>query len=288
VIHGFHEAGSHRVVDIDMCPVLTPSLSAILAPIRDLLRTILPLREQARIILADTTTGVDLGLELPRPPDLAALETLSEFANDRDLARLWWRISDNPPIPVAARRAPLVRPGGIAIELPPSGFQQATEAGEMMILTVLREFLAPAQKLVDLFSGIGTFALPLATGRIVHAVEADPQAVAALQTSARRANLPHVTAERRDLEARPLVAQELDRFDAVILDPPRAGAKAQSVQLASSRVRRIAMVSCNPHSFARDAACLVAGGYQLEHVQPIDQFVWSGHVELVSQFSRAV
>jgi 23S rRNA (uracil1939-C5)-methyltransferase len=168
---------------------------------------------------------------------------------------------------------------------PPGAFLQATAEGEAALVRAVRETVGDAGRVADHFAGCGTFALPLAEGAEVHAVEGDAAMLAALDAGWRAAaGLRRVTTEARDLFRRPLLAGELKRFDAVVLDPPRAGAEAQARALAGSGVARVAMVSCNPVSFARDAAILVAGGYRLERVQVVDQFRWSGHVELAARF----
>jgi 23S rRNA (uracil1939-C5)-methyltransferase len=165
-------------------------------------------------------------------------------------------------------------------------FRQATAEGEAALIACVGQAIGDMRRIADLFAGTGTFTLALAGRGSVHAVESDVEALGALAAASRRAQLVQVTAERRDLDARPLLPDELAAYDAVVFDPPRAGAKAQAEQLAHSAVPVIVGVSCNPASFARDAAILVAGGYVLELVQPIDQFLWSHHIELVGRFHR--
>ncbi|MBV8167689.1 MAG: class I SAM-dependent RNA methyltransferase, partial [Alphaproteobacteria bacterium] len=219
--------------------------------------------------------------------DLAAREALARFADRADVARLSWRQPGAAPEPIARRRPVPVDFAGVAVEPPPGGFLQATREGERAIRDAVIAALPSAGKIADLFAGCGTLSLPLAArGLSVRAAERDPEALGALVAAARRAQLA-VATEARDLERRPLAGDELAGLDAAIVDPPRAGARAQAAALAASGVPTVVMVSCDPATFARDARLLVDGGYRLEAVQPIDQFLWSPHVELVAVFRRA-
>jgi 23S rRNA (uracil1939-C5)-methyltransferase len=286
IVLGFHGRASHQIVDLAECPVLRPGLAALLPDMRVLLAELLKPGQGGSVTLAEVETGIDLGLDLPAEPGLATLEALAEFARGHDLARLWWRVGGAEPMPVSQRRPVTTRFGGVPVDLPPGAFLQATEAGEAALRRAVETGIGAARRVADLFAGTGTFTVALAGGRAVHAVESDSAALAALAAAVRRAQLVQVTSERRDLDARPLLPMELDGFDAVVFDPPRAGAKAQAEQLALSRVPVIIGVSCNPASFARDAAILTAGGYELDGVLPVDQFLWSNHVELVGRFRR--
>ena len=178
-----------------------------------------------------------------------------------------------------------MRFGGVVVDVPPFAFLQPTAAGEAALVDAVSDAVGDAAAVADLFAGVGTFALSLCAGRKVFAAEGARDAILALKGAANRARAL-VAAEHRDLFRRPLVPAELDRFDAVILDPPRAGAEEQVRQLAQSATPTIAYVSCNPASFARDAKILVAGGYRLDRVRPVGQFRWSTHVELAARFSR--
>lgn len=202
-----------------------------------------------------------------------------------DIARLSWESEI-----VAERRPPLIRLGKLDISLPPGGFLQATEEGEAALSSRVAAALGDARHVVDLFAGAGTFAASLAESAAVHAVENDAEALKRLERAVRDQGpglkLKPLTTERRDLFRRPVLASELDKYDAAVLDPPRAGAQAQAAELAKSRLSRIAFVSCSPANFARDARMLLDGGYRLESVTPVDQFLWSAHVELVGIFSR--
>src|SRR5579859_2594132 len=286
VLLGFHGRASHQIVDLGECPVLLPELARLMAPLRTLLKLLLPAGGGATVQLNAGPGGVDLGLMLPAAPDLEQLERLAAFAESEDLARLWWRVGEMAPVPAAQRRSLGLRFGTVPVDPPAGGFLQATAAGEAALSAAVVRALAGAERIADLFAGCGTFGLALGPRAELHAVEGDAAALAALAGAARRAGLGHVTTERRDLEARPLLVPELKRFDAVLFDPPRAGAKAQAEQLAASAVPVVVGVSCNPATFARDARILVDGGYRLDEVLPVDQFVWSPHVELVGRFRK--
>lgn len=281
---GFREAGSHRIVDLAQCPVLVPELFALVSPLRKLLSR-QPGRIATGIDLAQTAQGVDLGLTNVAFEGLEATEAALEFARANGLARLVLDQGYGPealwePEPVT------VSLSGVDVPYPPGAFLQATEDGERALVSAAREWLAGAGAIADLFSGLGTFAFALAApGTKVLAAEAAQDAYLACKTAAGRAQLP-VHALHRDLFRNPLEAAELNRFDAVLIDPPRAGAKDQVRQLAASTVPRIAYVSCNPSSWARDAKSLCEAGYRLVELRPVGQFRWSTHVELASLFVR--
>lgn len=285
---GFNARASHRVVDLRQCAVLHPALVALIAPLRALAAQCWPLGTAGAASATLTDSGIDLLLDLPQAPDLAAHEVLAEFAGAQDLARLAWRALGMPEaIPEAVRRPVRIMLAGIAVDLPSDAFLQASAEADHALSEHVLAGIGDAQRVADLFAGLGTFAFSLARRASVHAVEGSALAIKALDAAARRAGLAgRVTAECRDLETRPLTARELARYDAVVFDPPRAGARAQSDALAASSVPRIVAVSCNPATFARDARRLVDGGYRLVYVQPVDQFVWSPHVELTACFEK--
>ncbi len=282
---GFQAAGSHQIVDMAQCPLLDPRLFALVAPVRDLLVLLAPQRRPVRVTMQLLDQGPELVLEGVAADGLDAAMAIQHFAAAHRLARL--------VVDQGAGAETLWEPepatlsfGGLAVLPPPGAFQQATAAGEAALIAAVADAVGDAPRLADLFAGVGTFALSLAPGRRVYAAEGARDALAALVAAAARAQAM-VVGEHRDLFRRPLTPAELNRFDAVILDPPRAGAEEQVRELAASTVPRIAYVSCNPASFARDAKYLVAGGYTLDWVQPVGQFRWSTHVELASRFSKA-
>ncbi len=282
---GFSSEGSHRIVDMTMCAVLDPRLFALVAPLRALLAPLLGERRQAQVKLALVDQGVDCLIEGLVADSLAASEALNDFAAAQGLARLTIDAGDGPQLRWAPEPA-TVRPGGVAVDSPPFAFLQATADGEAALVAEAARGIGDARTLADLFAGLGTFALALGEGRKVYAAEAARDLVMALRAAGGRARPGMLMADHRDLFRRPLTPEELNRFDAVLIDPPRAGAREQVVALAASSVKRLVYVSCNPSSFARDARTLVAGGYRLERVRPVGQFRWSTHVELVGTFGR--
>ena len=275
---GFNAAKSHRIVDMRECHVLRRELFALVAPLRSLLMGLLAPRRTAEVQLILADQGVDVLLKGVEPDGLAAIEAITAFSEAHSLARLGIDQGLGPetfyePVPAT------ITLSGTAVALPPGAFLQATDDGEAALVAAMLDAVGEAAETADLFAGLGTFALAL-PGRI-YAAEAARDAVLALKTAA-----PALAVEHRDLYRRPLDAAELARFDAVVLDPPRAGAAEQIARIAASAVPRVGYVSCNPATFARDAAALSAGGFTLDWVQPVGQFRWSTHVELAAAFSR--
>ena len=285
VVAGFHERASAEIVDVGTCVVVRPALDALLEPLRASLASVLPDGGAADAMVNETASGLDLLIRPHRRLDLSLerREALVALAEGADLARLCWgdRASAEP---VVVRRTPLVVFGEARIEPPPGAFLQATQRAEQAMRAMVGAWTGDAPKLVDLFAGLGALSLGR-TGKLT-LFESDRQAVAAVAAAARRLG-GKVTAERRDLFRNPLTAAELDAFDAVLLDPPRAGAAAQSAELARAKVPRVVYGSCDPGSFARDARTLQDGGYRLEKLLPADQFLWSPHIELIALFARA-
>jgi len=281
---GFNAAQSNQIVDMRMCPLLLPELFALVAPIRTLLETIAQQRRPVKVKLQMLDQGAEVVLEGVKAEGLDAAMALQDFAGEHRLARLSIDQGDGPET-VWQPEPPTMRFGNIAVEVPSFAFLQATATGQQVLVEAVQKAIGEAGAVADLFAGVGTFALSVQSGRKVYAAEGARDAIAALTSAANRARAL-VATEHRDLFRRPLVPAELNRFGAVILDPPRAGAEEQVKQLAEATVPAIAYVSCNPASFARDAKLLVSGGYTLDWVQPVGQFRWSTHVELAARFSR--
>ena len=282
VLAGFKAEASHRTIDMQECLILRPELFALVEPLRRLLAVLLPKKRgaTARMTLADQ--GADLLIEGVRADDLASIEALTGFAATHGLARLSIDDGIGPqtqwePEPVT------ITLGKLAVTLPHNAFLQATCEGEAALVAGVREAVDGASAVADLFAGLGTFGLALDAQ--VLAAEGSRDAVLALKTAANRAQLP-LAVEHRDLYRRPLDESELTRFNAVVVDPPRAGAKEQAMLLARSNVPAIAYVSCNPVTFARDAKLLIDGGYNIRWIRPVGQFRWSTHVELVASLTR--
>lgn len=286
---GYYARGTHNIVGVEECPLVVPEIEGALAGLSALVAPGLSRKGRAAIAVTATRSGLDVSVTgakaLDDAEDSGLRAKLAQGADGMDLARLSWEGEI-----VAERRPPMIRLGSLDISLPPGGFLQATEDGEAALSSRVAETVGEARHVVDLFAGAGTFAASLAENAAVHAVENDTEALKRLERAVRDQGpglkLKPLTTERRDLFRRPLLASELDKYDAVVLDPPRAGAQAQAAELAKSRVPRIAFVSCSPASFARDARMLVDGGYRLVSVTPVDQFLWSAHVELIGVFVR--
>lgn len=284
VLLGYMAGGSHRLIDLGECPVLHPALAGLIAPLRALLSQLMAPRSDVRITLTLADQGVDVLLTGVTALGLQAHDALMDFCGGHPIARLAIDAGEGPedrwaPEPVTATL------GGHAVALPYGAFLQATADGEAALVAAVRCILGDAPRVADLFAGLGTFALSMGGARDVLTAEAARDAALALKATVNRATLP-IRVEHRDLYRRPLTAKELAEFDGVILDPPRAGAEEQVHALAASPVPKIAYVSCNPASFARDAAILTAGGYQIGDILPVGQFRWSTHVELVAALHR--
>jgi 23S rRNA (uracil1939-C5)-methyltransferase len=278
---GFYEPESRNLVDVRACPVLHPALESLMAPLRAQFERILQPGEGAEIALTLSDTGIDAGLNLKRARGPDVLMDLAELADALKLARLAW----NGEV-VAEREKPAIRIGRAEVMLPVGAFLQPSREGEALLQALVREGVGDARNIADLFAGIGTFALDLAGGEArVTAYESDAAMVAALNAGAHLGGMK-AEAVRRDLFARSLNAEELSGFDAVVLDPPRPGARAQAEALSRADVGRVVYVSCSPASFARDARLLCDGGFRLMRVTPVDQFLWSPHVEMVAVFVR--
>ena len=285
VVLGFNARRSRRAVDAEGCLVLAPALARILPPLRALLPALLVEGRRLELQVLAAATGLDLLAIGGGALGAARREVLRRFAADTDVARIAWRGVEGAETEIVAEsRAVVADFDGVVVELPPGAFLQASLEGEAAMRAFVVEACGRAKRIADLFAGCGSFAAPLARRARVHAVEADPVAAAALEAAARASGALRLSVERRDLERRPLLPGELEAFDAVIFDPPRGGAGAQAKQLARVRVPTVVALSCNPATFARDARLLLDGGYRLERVRPIDQFVWSAHVELAAVF----
>ena len=272
---GFTAWKSHDLEVIEACPILAPELAG--AP-EIAMAASRVMGANAEALLTASATGIDLSLvaRIKTKPDFAAL------ARKYDLAR----VALNGEV-LILRRRPVAEIGKARLELPVAPFLQPTLAGEQALSALVTEALAPAKKVVDLFSGAGTFALRLAETAQVYAVDSDRLAVAACDQALQATpGLRRIGSEQRDLFRDPMTAKELARFDGLVFDPPRAGAEAQAHEIAKTRIKRVVAVSCDPASFARDAAILIEAGYRLEKLTPVDQFRYTAHLECVGVFRR--
>ena len=282
---GFMAPRSHRIVEIAFCPITEPALKdrapAIARVIGEHLKG--P-RKPLDVQITTTQTGFDVDVRGHGPMKDADRLRLIDLADRLDLSRL----SVHGDV-IVERRPPAILMGRTSVVPPPGSFLQATKLGEDVLAGLVTEACAKAKRVADLFAGAGPFSLRLAEKSEVHAVEFDKDSMTALDKAVRATpGLRRVSTEARDLFRRPLLTPELNAFDAVVLDPPRAGAEAQVTQLATSKVPLVVSVSCDAATFARDAAILMSGGYRLERVIPVDQFKHSPHLEVVGILRRDV
>jgi 23S rRNA (uracil1939-C5)-methyltransferase len=279
---GFMRAKSHELLPIELCPILSPELSHCFKIAGELGRALLGNCNAMDVQMATTSTGLDCNMAGPRDLNYDQHMDLTEIAHAENFARL----SANDDI-VLEQRPPVLRMGVADVTISPAAFLQATALGEESLWELVQNCVGDARVVADLFCGVGPFALRLAGRASVYAADNSEAAIAALRRAAdHTSGLKPIETVRRDLFADPLTVLELNRFDAVVFDPPRVGAQKQVRELATSTVPVIAAVSCDAASFARDARTLVEGGYTLRHVTPVDQFKWSAHVEIVGCFVR--
>ena len=277
---GFHARASDVIVDIADCHILRPAIQAALPLLRELTIAGTSRAAELSLCVTETPAGLDVAATGGKPMDAALFQVLAGLVDQGDLARLTW---DGQSI---TRRPAALPMGRAQVVPPPGGFLQATAEGEAALVAAIRDMTRGAARVLDLFAGCGTFSLPLAENAEVHAVEGLAAPLQALDAAARRTpGLHRITTETRDLSRRPLLPDELTH-NAIVIDPPRAGAEAQAREIARSGVDRLAWVSCDPVTFARDARILADGGYQIARLFVVDQFRWSAHVETVAEIRR--
>lgn len=280
---GFHARGSDTLVPIPNCQLLHPDLVAAFPGLEALVKLGGSRTTEVQLTITRSLAGADVAVSGGKPLDANLQMEMARLCESQGFARLTWNGET-----IALRAAPMQRFGRALVAPPPGAFLQATAEGESALLQAVALAIGSARKVVDLFAGCGTFSLPLAERAEVHAVEGEATMTAALEKAARNTEgLKRLTVETRDLFRRPLEPDEFKGVEAVVIDPPRAGAEAQTAALLTAKVPVIAYVSCNPVSFARDAKALVQAGYHLDWVQVVDQFRWSSHVELAGRFSRS-
>ncbi len=281
LILGFHRRATHEITAIEECPVLSGDIVAALPLIRVIATRAVRKRHQARVTVL-VGNGLDIAIDGGGTLDRPALAALGTFAREQAIARLTVDGTE-----IFMNRRTEIGADGAALLPPPGGFVQASAHAERALAEAVIAHFGDAAPVADLFSGLGTFALRLARHAAVTAVEGDLALLQALEQATRHAKgLKPVTTLRRDLFANPLAAAELDRFAAIVVDPPAAGAKAQTQAIAQSRVAKVVAVSCNPATLGRDARILIDGGYRLTRVLPVDQFLWSAEIEVVATFDR--
>lgn len=277
---GFHARASDMLVSVPNCKLLDPALVAAFPALEGLIRIGGTRTTELSLTVTRSLAGPDVAVTGGKELDQTLRLDLARACEAGGIARLTWNDET-----VAFAAPPVQRFGTALVTPPPGAFLQATPQGEAALVTAMRAAIGPARRVIDLFAGCGTFSLPLAEQAEVHAVEGLAALTTALDKAARATpGLRRVTTETRDLFRRPLEPDEFKGIDAVVIDPPRAGAEAQTECLARARVPVIAAVSCNPATFARDARILLGAGYRLDWVQGVDQFRWSSHVELAARF----
>lgn len=288
VIHlGYHEVKSHSIVQIEQCPLVAPQLETLLAPLRVLLKSLLRNKQKVDLFLLTTDTGIDLILDGITAFTLEQTQKIIRFCEAERVARFSLR-HKNGLEPVVTFVEPAIAYDGISVACQADGFTQASKmADDILTQLVLQYMPAPTKRALDLFCGRGTFCLPLSRHARVDGYELDAKALQGLEKAKNKASRP-LQLFSRNLFEDPLDEKELKPFDFVVLNPPRAGAQHQCRILSQSTVARIVMVSCDPKTFARDAAILIQGGYELENVTPVDQFLWANHVEVVGCFEKSI
>jgi 23S rRNA (uracil1939-C5)-methyltransferase len=281
VAFGYRGARSHAIVDVAACPLLSPAIAGRLPKLKSALAPLLGGKREARVTLTEAEQGLDVVVEGIRPsPSLLA--KLAAAGASLGASRI---TIDGESVVLAGE--PSVTLSGAQVRLPPGAFLQASRESETVLVGLVKEGVGRGKRVADLFAGIGTFTFALAASAEVDAFEQDEEAIAALGQAARTTpKLKPVRTFSRDLFRAPLSARELARYDAVVLDPPRSGARAQAEAAVASKVPKLVMVSCNPGTCARDLRILVDGGYRITRVVPVDQFLFSPHIELVAVLER--
>lgn len=281
VLLGFHARASGIVVDISDCHVLRPAITAALPLLREIVSAGASRQAALTLTVIETAAGLDVAVRGGKPMDRALFTALAELAEKADLARLDWAGE------TITRRTPILQMGRAKLMPPPGAFLQATREGEAALVAVMRDIIGDAGRVVDLFAGCGTFTLPLAERAEVHAVEGLKAPLDSLDSAWRGASgLQMVTTEVRDLAQNPLLVDELNSYHAIVIDPPRAGAEQQAREIARSSVRKLAWISCDSVSFARDARILAEEGFAISRLYVVDQFRWSPHVETIAEIRR--
>ncbi|MCC3861314.1 23S rRNA (uracil(1939)-C(5))-methyltransferase RlmD [Pseudemcibacter aquimaris] len=290
IVFGYAEKGSHNLIDVFECPILAPELVALIGPIKKLISGILDKKEKMSVSLTLAENGIDMMLKGKGDPSLNLRMDLAEFAEKHDLARISWfdtKLKKGQYELLAERKKPYVTFEGNKVYFPSGSFLQATQQGQDALINAMLDGIGDASKVVDLFSGCGTFSIAAANSSNVHAVENNEEMLTALKLSANQmTGIKKVTTELRDLFKRPLLPHELNEFDAAIIDPPRAGAKHQMEEIIKSDIQKLVMISCNPITFSRDVQSLIDAGFEMGAVTPVDQFLYAPHLEIVSVFTR--
>jgi 23S rRNA (uracil1939-C5)-methyltransferase len=280
---GFHRFKSHQIVDMRECHTVTPALSNVRAALRDVLAAVMEDFQKAKIFLTQAANGIDMSLEIQGVLELPApkRQLLHTFAQTQNLARFIFKHGKKIDV-IYLREQPYVLFDEVRVPVDAYGFLQATQEADQALASHVMAHIPPtAKRILDLFCGRGTLSFPLSRLGHVDAYEGDAQPLEALQEGILSSKRP-INPYKRDLFTNPLPTADINTYDAVVVDPPRAGCEAQAAAIAASYVPVVIYVSCNPQTFARDCKIFVDGGYRLHTVTPVDQFAWSPHVEVVS------
>lgn len=290
IVFGYAEKGSHNLIDIFDCPILMQEIKALITPTKKLISGLLKKKEKMSVSITMGDNGIDLILKGKGDIDLNLRMDLAEFAEKNDLARISWFDSspkNNRYELLAERRKPFVTFEGNKVFFPEGSFLQATKQGQDALIRAMLDGITGAHKVVDLFSGCGTFSIAAAKFANVHAVENNKEMLTALKVSSNQmSDIKQVSTELRDLFLRPLLPHELNNYDVAIIDPPRAGAKHQMAEILQSDLKKLVMISCNPITFSRDVESLTQAGFKMGTVTPVDQFLFSPHLEIISVFEK--
>lgn len=283
LVLGYLERGSHTMTAVQECPVLLPEIVQAIEPIKQIVSGLIPAKDISHVSVLACDNGLDISIECEKAPSDRQRQTVIRRFMETDFCRL----SVNGEV-VIEQKPPLLTFGKTKVTPAPGGFVQAVKLAETAMSEIVIAHLSRCKKTVDLFCGSGTFALDLAEFSSVIALESEAASIAALELAWRNSagKLRTIKAEKRDLSRRPLTAAEMKKIDGVVFDPPRAGAEMQAKQLAKSKVKKIAAVSCSPTTLARDLRILINGGYKLLSVTPLDQFVYTPHIEVVALLER--
>lgn len=282
---GYHEMKSHSIVDIKECPLLTNELQKLIEPLKTCLKSILSSKATHDIIIAQSESGFDLILDSLKNLTLDQTNRLITFAQQNKVSRIQLKYKDALE-PVVAFETPVLHFDNIAVDCDADGFMQASTLSDQILSElVTKEIPENSKRGLDLFCGRGTFSLPLSSKLSIDAFDLEARSVNVLQKAAHKAGR-NITARVRNLFEAPLEQKELAKYDFAVINPPRAGALKQCKFIASSNIQKLVMVSCEPKTFARDAKILIDGGYKLENITPVDQFIWSNHIEIVGVFSK--
>ena len=285
---GFYERDSNRIVDIEACSLLDPEIINFSNAFRKVSHLLIQQEESSRISINKLDTGLDVLIFLESEHSLEGLEAINDLTHSHDLCRVSARIKpSNDIVPIIEKKIPAIRFSEVNVIPPPGAFLQATKEGTRLITEAVISGISGSKTILELFSGCGTLSIPLQYHATVHAVEGDQLAAVALRKATVKAGIDsRLSVEIRDLIKDPFPADKLSEYDAIVFDPPRSGAKKQAEQIAKNGPHTVVAVSCNPNTFARDGEILIKGGYELKKVTPIDQFLWSPHIELVAVFYR--